>query len=50
MDGFNIRNEGGLGGWMIVAMMVTFMRIARALLPHIKSFGPALRVVKGGKP
>ena len=24
VDGFNIRNEGGLGGWMSVAMMVTF--------------------------
>lgn len=24
VDGFNIRNEGALGGWMSVAMMVTF--------------------------
>lgn len=24
VDGFNIRNEGGLGGWMMVTMMYTF--------------------------
>lgn len=24
VDGFNIRNEGGLGGWMVVAMMYSF--------------------------